>query len=104
MLQMWVLKNHSNKINVYFVTLMQVFHIEFYGFEVFFSVITQHSQYVSNSYFQENFQQSININAMLTSKACKHNINLRLQLQYLYVLMQISHLPKKNQMSKKWKT
>ncbi len=28
-------KNHSNKINVYFVTLMQVFHIELYIFEVF---------------------------------------------------------------------
>jgi hypothetical protein len=24
-----------NKINVYFVTLMQIFHIEFYVFEVF---------------------------------------------------------------------
>jgi hypothetical protein len=34
MLQMWVLKNHSNKTNVYFVTLMQVFHIELYVFEV----------------------------------------------------------------------
>jgi hypothetical protein len=35
MLQMWVLQNHSKKINVYFVTIMQVFHIELYIFEVF---------------------------------------------------------------------
>jgi hypothetical protein len=35
MLQMWVLKNHFHKINVYFVTLMQVFHIELYVLEVF---------------------------------------------------------------------
>jgi len=34
MLQMWVLQNHSNKTNVYFVTLMQVFHIELYVSEV----------------------------------------------------------------------
>jgi hypothetical protein len=34
MLQMWVLQNHYNKINVYFVTLMQVFHIELYVFQV----------------------------------------------------------------------
>jgi hypothetical protein len=34
MLQMWVLQNHSNKINVYFVTFMQVFHIELLVFEV----------------------------------------------------------------------
>jgi hypothetical protein len=34
MIQMWVLQNHSNKTNVYFVTLMQLFHIELYFFEV----------------------------------------------------------------------
>jgi hypothetical protein len=34
MFQMWVLKNHLKKINVYFVTLMQAFHIELYVFEV----------------------------------------------------------------------
>jgi hypothetical protein len=34
MLQMWVLQNHSNKTNAYFVTFMQVFHIEFYVFEI----------------------------------------------------------------------
>jgi hypothetical protein len=34
MLQMWVLQNHYNKTNVYFVTLMQVFHIELYVFEI----------------------------------------------------------------------
>jgi hypothetical protein len=34
MLQMWVLKIYFNKINVYFVTLMRVFHIELYVFEV----------------------------------------------------------------------
>jgi hypothetical protein len=34
MLQMWVLQNHFNKISVYFVNLMQVFHIELYVFEV----------------------------------------------------------------------
>jgi hypothetical protein len=34
MLQMWVLQNHSNKTNVYFVTLMQVFHIKLYVSEV----------------------------------------------------------------------
>jgi hypothetical protein len=28
MLQMWVLQNHSSKTNVYFVTFIQVFHIE----------------------------------------------------------------------------
>ncbi len=33
-LQMWVLQNHSNKTNIYFVTIMQVFHIELYVFEV----------------------------------------------------------------------
>jgi len=35
MLQNWVLQKHSNKSNVYFVTLMQVFHIELNVFEVF---------------------------------------------------------------------
>jgi hypothetical protein len=35
MFQMWVLQNQSNKTNVYFVILMQEFHIEFYVFEVF---------------------------------------------------------------------
>jgi hypothetical protein len=35
MFQMWALQNHFNKINVCFVTLMQVFHIELYVFEVF---------------------------------------------------------------------
>jgi len=34
MLQMWVLQNHYDKTNVYFVTLMQVFHIKLYVFEV----------------------------------------------------------------------
>jgi len=34
MLQTWVLQSHSNKTNVYFVTLKQVFHIEFYVIEV----------------------------------------------------------------------
>ncbi len=34
MFQMWVLQNHSNKTNVYFVTFMQIFHIEFYVFEI----------------------------------------------------------------------
>jgi hypothetical protein len=34
MLQVWVLKNYLNKINVYFVTFVQVFHIEFYVFDV----------------------------------------------------------------------
>jgi len=69
MLQMWVLQNHSNKINVYFVTLKQVFHIELFFFELFLM------QYVSNLYFQRKFQQSIN--AMLTFKACKHNTNMK---------------------------
>jgi len=32
--QMWVFQNHSNKTNVYFMTIMQVFHIEFYVFEI----------------------------------------------------------------------
>jgi hypothetical protein len=35
MIQTWVLQNHSNKTNIYFVTFMQVFHIELYVFEVF---------------------------------------------------------------------
>jgi hypothetical protein len=64
MLQMWVLQNHSNKINVYFVTLKQVFHIELFLM-----------QFVSNLYFQRKFQQ--NINAMFTFKACKHNTNMK---------------------------
>jgi hypothetical protein len=34
MLQMWVLQNHFNKTNVYFVTFMQEFHIGLYVFEV----------------------------------------------------------------------
>jgi hypothetical protein len=34
MVQIWVLQNHSNKTKVYFVTLMQVFHIELYVFEI----------------------------------------------------------------------
>jgi hypothetical protein len=34
MFQMWVLQNHSNKTSVYFVTFMQVFHIELYVFEI----------------------------------------------------------------------
>jgi hypothetical protein len=34
MLQIWVLQNHSNKTNVYFMTIMQAFHIELYVFEV----------------------------------------------------------------------
>jgi len=34
MLQMRVLQNQFNKTNVYFVTRMQVFHIEVYVFEV----------------------------------------------------------------------
>jgi hypothetical protein len=34
MLQMCVLQNHFNKTNVYVVTLMQVFFIELYVFEV----------------------------------------------------------------------
>jgi len=34
MLKMWVLQNHFNKINVYFATFMQIFHIEFYVFEI----------------------------------------------------------------------
>jgi hypothetical protein len=29
MFQTWVLLNYSNKTNVYFVTIMQVFHIDF---------------------------------------------------------------------------
>jgi hypothetical protein len=34
MLQMWVLQIHLKKINVYFVTFMQVFHITLHVFEV----------------------------------------------------------------------
>jgi hypothetical protein len=34
MLQMWVSQNHSNKTNVYFMTLMQVFHTELHVFEI----------------------------------------------------------------------
>jgi hypothetical protein len=34
MLQMWVLQNHFNKTNVYFMTLMQIFHIELHVFEI----------------------------------------------------------------------
>ncbi len=78
MIQTWVLQNHSNKTIVYFVTFMQVFHIELDVFEVFKCDNTT-LQYVSNSYFKGKFQQ--NINAILTFKACKHNINVRLQLQ-----------------------
>jgi hypothetical protein len=49
MLQMWVLQNHSNKTNVYFVTLMQVFHNKIYNFDIF--QYNNTSQYISNSYF-----------------------------------------------------
>jgi hypothetical protein len=56
MLQMWVLQNHSNKSNVYFVTIMQVFHTKFHIFEVFkFNNATL--QYISNLYFKENFNK-----------------------------------------------
>jgi len=41
MLQMSVLQNHSNKTNVYFVTFMQVFHIELYVSEVLLMMRSQ---------------------------------------------------------------
>jgi hypothetical protein len=52
MLQMWVLQNHYNKTNVYFVTLIQVFHIELYVFEVF---LMQHCNMFQTRSFREIF-------------------------------------------------
>ncbi len=34
MLRMWVLQNHFNEINVYFMTFMEVVHMELYVFEI----------------------------------------------------------------------
>jgi hypothetical protein len=54
MLQMWVLQNHSNKTNVYFVNLIQVFHIELYVFEV---LLIQHCNMFQTCIFKENFNK-----------------------------------------------
>ncbi len=42
MLQMWVSRNSVNKTNVYFVTLMQVFHIELHVYGNSFIAIMQY--------------------------------------------------------------
>jgi len=54
MLQMWVLQNHFNKTNVYFVTLMQVFHIELCVFEV---LAMQHCNMFQTCIFKESFNK-----------------------------------------------
>ncbi len=54
MLQMWVLQNHLNRTNVYFVTLMQVFHIELYVFEI---CLMQHCNMFQTHIFKENFKK-----------------------------------------------
>jgi len=76
MFQIWVLQNHSNKINVYFVTLIQVSHIELYVFEVF---LMQHCNMFQTRIYKENFNKIL----MQCSHSKHANIiqNMRLQLQ-----------------------
>jgi hypothetical protein len=57
MFQMWVLQNHSNKINVYFLALMQVFHIELYIFDFFLIIMMQHCNMFQTHIFKENFNK-----------------------------------------------
>jgi hypothetical protein len=78
MLQMWVLQNWVNKTKVYFVTFMQVFHIELHVYGSSFNAIMQYYNMFHTCFWKKKKQS---INAMLTFKACKHNTSVRLQLQ-----------------------
>jgi len=49
-----MLQNNYNKTNFYFVTLMQVFHIELHVFEV---LLMQHCNMFQTHIFRENFNK-----------------------------------------------
>jgi hypothetical protein len=101
---MWLLKNHSNKINVYCVTLMQVFSHWTLCFKSFFNAVMQHCNMFQTHIFKENFNK--------ISMQCSHSKHVKIvqtwgyncNKQNFYVLMEVSHLSIFLKMSKKWKT